>query len=106
MNAWFVAMTILLGVGALILHRYDVRVVQTAPVGKYPVGKYPVGKTPVGKYRCASRLLRPRRVQSSDCVEGLKVATANRRAPSRLHFLTTAQTSAVVRISTLTVVQP
>ncbi len=25
MNAWFVAMTILLGVGARILHRYDVR---------------------------------------------------------------------------------
>ena len=25
MNAWFVVMTILLGVGALILHRYDVR---------------------------------------------------------------------------------
>jgi len=24
-NAWFVAVTILLGVGALILHRYDVR---------------------------------------------------------------------------------
>jgi hypothetical protein len=24
-NAWFVVMTILLGVGALILHRYDVR---------------------------------------------------------------------------------
>ncbi len=25
MNAWFVAMTILFGVGARILHRYDVR---------------------------------------------------------------------------------
>ena len=25
MNAWFVVMTILLGAGALILHRYDVR---------------------------------------------------------------------------------
>ena len=25
MNAWFVVITILLGVGALILHRYDVR---------------------------------------------------------------------------------
>ena len=25
MNAWFVVMTILLGVGALILHRHDVR---------------------------------------------------------------------------------
>jgi hypothetical protein len=25
MNAWFVVMTILLGVGALILHRYDLR---------------------------------------------------------------------------------
>jgi hypothetical protein len=25
MNAWFVVMTILPGVGALILHRYDVR---------------------------------------------------------------------------------
>jgi hypothetical protein len=25
MNVWFVAMTILLGVGALTLHRYDVR---------------------------------------------------------------------------------